>query len=118
MKLIRQYAGLNPNAKGEVTVFVLVHGYKGSQHDFTLLKDIIARDAQLLKRRAVILSLDYAFVGDTRILRLGNELAGQLRRRIIASLNAEDWEIALQRIDRIHFVGFSLGNVVIESLLS
>ena len=42
----------------------------------------------------------------------------EIRRKLIAELGQDSWEETLSKVAEVNFVGFSLGNVAIESVVS
>ncbi|CAL6102148.1 Putative_serine esterase [Hexamita inflata] len=115
-RITKQYCALK--RQSELDVYVMVHGYKGSYNDHRYIKDMLQIQYDILDKPVKFIMLDYSQAQNTNLLELGYQLNTDLKRRLINEFGAKSWEGTLDKIGRLNFIGFSMGNVVIESMMS
>ena len=84
--------------------------------------DVIRVQHELLfgeQPRLVQIPLDYSALRETGLLHLGYEMRLQFQRILKAAVGLHlTFEAALEQVREVHVVGFSMGNIVAESLIA
>lgn len=83
-ELLKRYNALAKN-EGDTRVFILVHGYKGSQFDLRFVRDLIQIEYSAMQKKCCFVFVDYMNVADTRLQTLACNALAEIKRKLVNS---------------------------------